>query len=113
MSHISLTRVRIKNLNKNILKIALQLMEKHGIIVLLDEPIDMRLKNMKADFYINYMGRDIAIIMKENEIELHADWFYINEEEVKKKIQEYYKAGAVLVSLRKAGHNILSVRCVT
>ena len=116
MSHISINKVKIKNVNKSILKLALELMQKNKKISIISEEQlnDWRLKGRDCDFYIRYLERsdynEFGIKISEG-IEIVGDFWKIDQETVKKDIEQYYKAAAV-VAVMKNRYKVKNIQVV-
>ncbi len=106
MSHISINKVRIKNVNKAILKLALELMAKNKKISIISEEQlnDYRLTRHDCDFYIRYLEREdyneFGIKISNENLEIVGDFWKIPKEKVEQDIMQYYKAAAVVAVMR-------------
>lgn len=110
MSHIAITKVKIKNPNERLLKKAVEQLAKELKGELVSEIIDYSKKITKVPLGIKtpLIHRGVGIIVRKGEVQLEGDFWGYEEEKDKLNnlLTQIYTSLAIQKSLHKLGYTV-------
>ena len=109
MSHYSLVKVKIKNVNESVLRQAIQELCKHFQFQVVNQVEDFY-GHPRTDFLIGIKNRDyprgVGIKLENGQITLVGDFYNTyGPQHISQLISQYYTIQALKVGLKKIGYN--------